>query len=102
MRGRSLLSRRHAVLGGLCLCCAPGWSRGADERKALETREIAHGIHIRRGADEIASVHNQDAIANVGFVVGRESVAVLDSGGSLNDGEQLRRSIRNVTDIPIR
>ena len=102
MRGRSLISRRHALLGGLCLCCAPGLSRGADERDALETTEIAPGIHVRRGADEIASAQNQDAIANIGFIVGRESVAVLDSGGSLNDGERLRRRIRDVTKLPIR
>jgi quinoprotein relay system zinc metallohydrolase 2 len=76
--------------------------RGADARDAFETTEIARGIHIRRGADEIASVQNEDAIANVGFIVGRDAVAVLDSGGSLNDGERLRRSIRNVTQLPIR
>ena len=50
MRGRSLISRRHAVLGGLCLCCAPALSRSAEERGALETTEIAPGIHTRRGA----------------------------------------------------
>jgi quinoprotein relay system zinc metallohydrolase 2 len=102
MRGRSLISRRHAILGGVCLCCAPGLSRSAAERDALETTEIAPGIHVRRGADEIASAQNRDAIANVGFIVGRESVAVLDSGGSLGDGERLRRRIRDVTALPIR
>lgn len=102
MRGLSLISRRHAVLGGFCLCCAPGLSRGADERNFFETTEIARGIHIRRGVDEIASVQNEGAIANIGFIVGQDSVAVLDSGGSLNDGERLRRSIMNLTDLPIR
>jgi quinoprotein relay system zinc metallohydrolase 2 len=101
MRGRSLISRRHALLGGLCLCCAPGLSRSAAERNSLETTQIARGIHIRRGADEIASAQNEDAIANIGFIVGRDSVAVLDSGGSLSDGERLRRSIRNLTKLPI-
>jgi len=57
---------------------------------------------VRRGADEVASAQNKDAIANIGFIVGRDSVAVLDSGGSLHDGERLRRSIRNLTDLPIR
>jgi quinoprotein relay system zinc metallohydrolase 2 len=90
------------LLGGLCLCCAPLSSRGADEHVALETTEIAPGIHVRRGADEIASPQNQDAIANIGFIVGKESVAVLDSGGSLNDGERLRRRIRDLTKLPIR
>src|SRR5688500_5261569 len=102
MRGRSLMSRRHTVLGAFCLCCAPKLGRSADERNTLLTTEIARGIHIRRGADEVASVENQDGIANVGFILGRDSVAVLDSGGSLNDGERLRRSIRAVTDLPIR
>ena len=102
MRGRSLISRRHAVLGAFCLCCAPGLSRSADESNSVKTTEIARGIHVRRGADEVASAQNKDAIANIGFIVGRDSVAVLDSGGSLHDGERLRRSIRNLTDLPIR
>jgi len=50
----------------------------------------------------MASAHNQDAIANVGFIVGGDSVAVIDTGGSLSDGEQLRRNIRDVTELPIR
>jgi quinoprotein relay system zinc metallohydrolase 2 len=90
------------LLGGLCLCCAPRLSCGADEHGTLETTEIAPGIHVRRGADEIASAQNQDAIANIGFIVGRESVAVIDSGGSLSDGERLRRRIRDATKLPIR
>src|SRR5215217_2093433 len=103
MRGHSLVSRRDALLGGLYMCCAPRLGRSANEHHdALATTEIAPGIHIRRGADEIASAQNQDAIANIGFIVGRESVAVLDSGGSLNDGERLRRRIREATKLPIR
>jgi quinoprotein relay system zinc metallohydrolase 2 len=85
------------------MCCAPRLGRSADEHHdALQTTEIAPGIYIRRGADEIASAQNQDAIANIGFIVGRESAAVLDSGGSLNDGERLRRRIRDATKLPIR
>jgi quinoprotein relay system zinc metallohydrolase 2 len=51
---------------------------------------------------EIATAHNGDAIANIGFIVGGESVAVMDPGGSLSDGEALRRRIRHVTKRPIR
>jgi quinoprotein relay system zinc metallohydrolase 2 len=102
MRGRFLISRRDALLGGLCLCCAPRSAGSASAHDAIETTEIARGIHIRRGADEIASTQNRDAIANVGFIVGQDSVAVLDSGGSLEDGERLRRSIRERTKLPIR
>jgi quinoprotein relay system zinc metallohydrolase 2 len=102
MRVSRHMTRRDALLGGLCLCCAPRLPLAADDHSALETEEIAPGIHIRRGADEIASATNNDAIANIGFIIGRESVAVLDSGGSLNDGERLRRRIREVTKAPIR
>jgi quinoprotein relay system zinc metallohydrolase 2 len=91
------------LLGGLCMCCAPKLSRSADEHSdTLQTSEITPGIHVRRGAYEIASAQNQDAIANVGFIVGRDSVAVVDGGGSINDGERLRRRIRDVTKLPIR
>ena len=85
------------------MCCAPELSRSADQHSdALQTTEITPGIHVRRGAYEVASAQNQDAIANVGFVVGRESVAVMDGGGSISDGERLRRRIRDVTKLPIR
>ena len=57
---------------------------------------------MRRGVDEDVSAANDDAIANIGFVIGREAVAVTDSGGSLKDGRRLRASIRAATALPIR
>lgn len=103
MRAAPPISRRHALIGGFCLCCAPVLNRSAQALgDTLETVEIAPGIHIRRGVDEIATAHNDDAIANVGFIVGRDCVAVTESGGSLRDGERLRRRIRQVTQLPIR
>ncbi len=64
--------------------------------------EVAPGIHVRQGVCEDATVRNQDAIANIGFIVGDEAVAVVDPGGSRADGEALRAAIRAVTDKPIR
>jgi quinoprotein relay system zinc metallohydrolase 2 len=66
------------------------------------TDEVAPGIHIRRGVDEDVTAKNDDAIANIGFVIGRDAVAVTDAGGSLNDGRRLRESIRQTTPLPIR
>jgi quinoprotein relay system zinc metallohydrolase 2 len=102
MRVGQHITRRDALLGAFCLCCAPRLSCGAQNYGALQTEEVAPGIHVRRGADEIASAQNHDAIANIGFIVGRECVAVTDSGGSLNDGERLRRRIRDLTKLPVR
>jgi quinoprotein relay system zinc metallohydrolase 2 len=64
--------------------------------------EVAPGLFVRTGVHEIASAANKDAIANIGFVIGRESVAVIDPGGSLADGLALREAIRARTQLPIR
>jgi quinoprotein relay system zinc metallohydrolase 2 len=63
---------------------------------------VAPGIYFRRGLDEDASSTNDDAIANIGFIVGRNAVAVMDPGGSLADGQRLRAAIHKTTALPIR
>jgi quinoprotein relay system zinc metallohydrolase 2 len=57
---------------------------------------------MRRGVDADVTPSNEDAIANVGFIVGREGVAVIDPGGSRVDGERLRATIRQKTQLPIK
>jgi quinoprotein relay system zinc metallohydrolase 2 len=94
------ISRREALLLGLAACGRPAWPQSPSA--PLTMSEVAPGLFMRRGVDEDLSASNDDAIANIGFVVGRESVAVTDAGGSLNDGARLRASIRRVTQLPIR
>jgi quinoprotein relay system zinc metallohydrolase 2 len=94
-----MLHRRHVILGGLCACCLPLRRVRAS---SFTLREIAPGIHVRRGVDEEASPENADAIANAGFIVGQESVLVFDPGGSLADGGALRAMVRERTSLPIR
>jgi quinoprotein relay system zinc metallohydrolase 2 len=88
---------------GFAACSVPAWRASAAQvLRPWVTEEVAPGIHIRHGVDEDVSASNDDAIANIGFVIGREAVAVTDSGGSLNDGRRLRASIRQATELPIR
>jgi glyoxylase-like metal-dependent hydrolase (beta-lactamase superfamily II) len=86
-------------MAGAAACALPASALSA---QPWPTREVAPGIHIRRGVDEDVSASNEDAIANIGFIVGAQAVAVTDSGGSLNDGRRLRARIREVTPLPIR
>jgi quinoprotein relay system zinc metallohydrolase 2 len=102
------MSRRQALIAGagMLWSLAATRSRAATHSRAslsaVVTEAVAPGIHIRRGLDEDASAANGDAIANIGFIVGRNAVAVFDPGGSLDDGQRLRARIREVTQLPIR
>ncbi len=69
--------------------------------EALPVAELAPGLYLHQGAQQEASAANGGAIANIGFVVGSQRVAVIDTGGSLRNGEALRQAIRRVTDRPI-
>ncbi len=99
-RLREALSRRHAVFGGLCLCCLPKPGLSADA-EAFAMEEVGPGVYVRRGVIADASPDNADAIANIGFIVGRDGVLVTESGGSLADGQRLRAEIRRRTAKPV-
>lgn len=92
-------SRRSLLIGGLCLCCAPRIGAAA---QTLDVQEVSPGVFVRRGFDADAAPGNADAIANIGFVIGRDGVLVTDPGGSLADGNWLRTQIRQRTERPIR
>jgi len=91
------LTRRQALLAGACFCCV-----GTSAENAAVVHEVAPGIYIRRGVDEDVTKQNDDAIANIGFIVGHSAVAVIDPGGSRADGERLRAAIRQTTQLPIK
>ncbi len=67
----------------------------------IEFFETAPGIYLHLGKHEDMSVDNFGDIANIGFVIGTESVAVIDPGGSPQVGAAMRMSIRRLTDLPI-
>lgn len=63
--------------------------------------EVAPGVFVFTGAVDEVRPSNAGAISNAGFVVGQESVAVVDTLGSRLAGEQLYRAVRATTDKPI-
>jgi quinoprotein relay system zinc metallohydrolase 2 len=94
MISRSLIVAVFALGGGLS--CAHG------QQDALPVGEIVPGIFVHAGATALMTQDNDGAIANVGFIIGSDAVAVIDTGGSVREGEQLRAAIRARTDKPIR
>ena len=86
----------HPGLTGKGWTCVP-----LDQAPALELTELAPGVHVHRGADGPLSRENRGRIANLGVVVGDQRVAVIDPGGSREEGEALFAAIRRLTDLPI-
>jgi quinoprotein relay system zinc metallohydrolase 2 len=68
---------------------------------ALRVTEIAPGLYVHRGQDDVATPRNQGDIANIGFIVGTRCVAAIDTGGTAEEGRALRAAIRAVTPLPI-
>ena len=67
-----------------------------------EANEIAPGVFVHEGRYELFTPRNSGDVSNTGFIIGREGVAVIDTGGSAKLGAELLKAIRSRTDLPIK
>lgn len=100
---QSAASRRSFLISALAFSAAPlGGKLAAAGAGDLMFKEVAPGVFVHQGRYELQSPENKGDMANTSFVVGSESVAVIDTLGSAKVGRQLRAAIKSVTDRPIR
>lgn len=78
-----------------------GCSHAQIQDNDFSVENVGDGIYVHHGAHLDIDTGYQGDICNISFVVGSKGVAVIDTGGSLKVGSQLRRAIAKVTPLPV-
>lgn len=106
-------ARRHvllALLDAAALALAPA-AAGADVPTGSPLRpsaplaglqRLAAGVYVMAGANAAPARANGGAVGNLGFVVGSEAIAVIDTGSSRARALELLAAIRTVSQLPLR
>ena len=68
----------------------------------LKLQQVAPGVYVHIGAHKDFEDGYDGDIANIGFVIGSEAVAVIDTGGSYAVGAALKEALRAITPLPVR
>ena len=94
------MALRVWILAALAILGASTFSRA--QQQELEVTEIAPGLFVHHGVTALMTRENDGAIANIGFIIGESAVVVIDTGGSVREGQRLLAAIRAHTEKPIR
>jgi quinoprotein relay system zinc metallohydrolase 2 len=94
------MTYRFWLIAALAILGASTLSRA--QPRQLPVNEIVPGLFVHEGATALMTRQNEGATANIGFIIGEDAVAVIDTGGSVREGELLLAAIRARTDKPIR
>jgi len=59
------------------------------EPEHFDLNQLTDGIYLHSGVHVAFTDPQHDDIANIGFIVGNDCIAVIDTGGSVTIGQQL-------------
>ena len=68
----------------------------------LHVDQVAPGVYVHLGRHTDFEDGYDGDIANLGFIIGTEAVAVVDTGGSYAVGMALEEALRGITRLPVR
>jgi quinoprotein relay system zinc metallohydrolase 2 len=100
--GRSLLYLLSLGVFGLLNSVGPALPQTAQSTDPHFLHMVAAGDYVHFGQVALTTRKNAGDIANLSVIVGRDAVAVVDTGGSVQVGKALLAAIRAMTDKPVR
>ncbi|MDQ0505636.1 quinoprotein relay system zinc metallohydrolase 2 [Xanthobacter agilis] len=93
------------VAAGIMVLLMGTWAHAAEQQAPeppLPVVEVAPGVYVHQAPYALALPRNLGFVGNAGFIIGRDAVAVVDTGGSLKAGEALKAAVQARTDRPVR
>lgn len=94
----TLIARLGAAFAVFALCAV---NARASDAGGFDLAQVAPGVYVHAGVHAGLDDSRRADSANIGFVVGEDCVAVIDTGGSMRTGSALRAALRAVTDNPV-
>ena len=85
----------------LTLALAGSVCASQDNDTAFNLTEISDGVYVHQGKHVELEHADHDDIANIGFIVGDECIAVIDTGGSVDIGGRLRKAVTEISSLPV-
>jgi quinoprotein relay system zinc metallohydrolase 2 len=102
---------RRGLIGGMAICGAQAAlaalplstaALAAAAETPLALKPVADGVLAFEGVVARETPQNGGAVANLGVVIGKDAVAVIDSGGSMTEAKAFIAAIAGATARPVR
>jgi quinoprotein relay system zinc metallohydrolase 2 len=92
----------RGLASAILMLCTGAAQAAAPANAPFEVQKIAAGDYVHFGQIALTTPDNAGDIANLGIIVGRDAVAIVDTGGSVAVGQRLLLAAEAITDKPIR